>query len=143
MSFFKTFWVAAFMLSMLMISSCHKSPPGSGPVGVFRGTGVGFVEEISLVSTTGGYQYHHIVRSGNQSLCDELNGASISGNEVVLTNFTVWIDSKSASLLTKSDKFLSSRFYFLDGPPFEMLKPFPEHDYFLKKVVATSKEMPQ
>lgn len=131
-----TISVTLLVMVILLTNGCSKSNGSSGPIGRFQGGGTNFTEEIILTPAGAGLEFKHIVVSGGLKLCDESGSALISGSEIRLNDFTEYVDSESGGLHSTPKKFVSTGYYFLDGA-FEMLKPFPEHDYFLKKILPS------
>ena len=116
---------------LLLLAACEE-PVGTRYVGVFRGSGSGFQEVIVFTGEKSLTFTHEVYIDGNRVL-DETGKAKLKGNEIELTPFTRCIDSATGVPLPASEKFISYSVWFLGSPPFDMLKPFPEHEYFLRK----------
>jgi hypothetical protein len=103
--------------------------------GHYQGTGSSFVETLTL-ELDSKLSFHHTVRVGESVICNETGTVAVAGSKLLFSSFTRCVDDKTGQLLSKPEQFISYDYWFLDAPPFDMLKPFPEHDYYLKKTGA-------
>lgn len=115
----------------LLLAGC-EDPVGSRHIGVFRGSGNGF-EEFIIVRDGKPLTYTHSVKRNGKLVLEENGQATLEGHELELTPFTRYIDSATGMPLGTPQRFINDSVWFLGAPPFDMLKPFPEHDYFLRK----------
>jgi len=120
------------MLTAAMLLTGCEPPVGTQYLGTFQGTGAGFHEIITITGATNPTYTHQFHRDG-KLVVNETGKTKITGNELELSPFTRCIDSERGTPLPAPEKFLHDHIWFLGAPPFDMLKPFPEHDYFLQK----------
>ena len=113
------------------IFGSSETPASTGAVGTFRGSGTGFIETITI-GPGPGYEFRHTVERNGVVVCDETGKAEVTGREVRFPQFTKHIESQSGQPSAKPQKVYSYSVYYFGGRP-EVLKPWPEHDYFLRK----------
>ena len=124
-------FVSLTILFVTLSSGCSKSSSPTDISGTYVGLGSNFVETLIADSASG--TFRHTFSVGETTICNETGLVSFAGAQLIFSDFTEHVDDKTGEVRSVPKRFISTSYYFLEGPPFDMLKPFPEHDYFLKR----------
>jgi|SRR5688572_472779 hypothetical protein len=122
-----------FVICLALLVGCSKQPTNENVAGVYRGTGTGFVETLT-VKLADQPSFRHVFEMGGRTICDETGSVVLKGDKLQFPRFTKCVDDATGAALASTQTFVSYDVWFLGAPPFDMLKPSPEHEYFMRKI---------
>jgi hypothetical protein len=129
-----TVWVFLSLLCTLLIACDPKKVVPSD--GLYQGSGTSFREAIIIKENVS--RFEHTISRDGAIIFTESGSASVNNDNSTVSNirlkpFTNFVDWENGPLRPDSQRFIYLDMFVVSNGTFEMLKPFLDYDYYLRK----------
>jgi hypothetical protein len=110
---------------------CQERISLSRVVGTYEGTN-GTVRELIQLTSDGHFR-HELSFAGKSVLAETGTFTVKPDGTLTVEPFTEYFDCLKGVFTDSGKQFATYSIFFLDAPPFDMIKHWPQRDYFLRK----------